>query len=307
MKTIQRSVFAVLILLFQYANAQEQPVNTTGKISVIPFELTQHNLIAIKAILNNTDTVTLMFHTAASALALTEESIKKLKSLHFSGTDTVGSWGGGGNAARFSPGNTLQIGNLRWNNTPLWEDKNSGHGTDGKFGPNLFTNKVVEIDFDKKQIVLHTTLPPKARKYEQLHLTNSNDMLFIEAACQTGKEIITNKFLLHSGYAGSLLLDDKFVADHQLGNTLTITGEKELKDAYGNVIKTKKAILPVLMIGKQALTNAPAGFFEGAIGRQKMSIMGFDILKRFNLIIDAQRTHIYLKANKLKNTAWMNV
>jgi hypothetical protein len=290
---------AILAILFRFAHAQEK--------YIIPFEITAHNNLAVKAVLNNIDTVTLMFHTAAGSLTLTEDAVKKIRSLHFNHTDTVSSWGGGGNAARFSPGNSLQIAGLRWNNVSIWENKNSGHGTDGKFGTDLFENRVVEIDFDQRHIVLHKTLPRKARKYGQLRLVFENDLMFMEAACQTGKGTFTNKFLLHSGYSGALLLDDRFVADHQLGKILETVGEKELKDSYGNVLKTKKTILPALEIGRQKLLNVPAGFFEGAIGRQKMSIMGFDILKRFNLIIDAQRTYIYLKPNSLTNTNYINV
>lgn len=48
------------------------------------------------------------------------------------------------------------------------------------------------------------------------------------------------------------------------------------------------------------MINIPVGFFTGALGRQKMSIVGGDLLKRFNLIIDAERANIYLKENKLK-------
>jgi hypothetical protein len=61
-----------------------------------------------------------------------------------------------------------------------------------------------------------------------------------------------------------------------------------------------KAILPALKIGTVKLSNVPVGFFSGALGRQKMSVLGGDILKRFNIIIDSKREYIYLKPNKLK-------
>ena len=48
------------------------------------------------------------------------------------------------------------------------------------------------------------------------------------------------------------------------------------------------------------------GFFEGAIGIQKMSILGGDILKRFNIIIDAERKFIYLKTNKFTKVSYKN-
>ena len=286
---------------------QKQPANQKEDY-IIPFLLTDHNNISVQAILNNKDTVHLMFHTAANALTLTEEATQKLKSLNFNEiTDSIKSWGGQDNSSRLSKGNSLQIGEMEWQHVPVWENKNSGQNTDGKFGTDLFENKVIEIDFDKSIIVIHTNLPRKIKKFQKLKLTFENDNMFIEAGCQTGENILKNKFLIHSGYAGAILFDDKFIASNSLSGKLKITGEKELKDSFGNVLKTKKAILPALQIGNEKLLNVPAGFFEGAIGRQKISIMGGDILKRFNIIIDAQRAYVYLKANHLKNIPYSNI
>jgi hypothetical protein len=293
------SFFACLFFCSHVLFAQQK--NTASKdIYTIPFELTEANNISIKAILNNTDTVRLMFHTAASSVMLIEETTQKIKSVHFERTDSVKSWGGSGNTSRYSKSNTLRIGALTWNNLPIWEDKNSGPKTDGKFGIDLFADKVIEIDFEKKLITLSPSLPSKAKQYEKLAITAGNDMMFVQASCKTDSTTVSNKFLIHSGYSGAVLLDDKFVADNKLGNQLTKIDEKSLKDSYGNVLKVKKAILPELLIGKEKLENVPVGFFEGAIGRQKMSIIGGDILKRFNIIIDAKREYIYMKANKLK-------
>jgi hypothetical protein len=287
----------LLLSFYQTVSAQEKP-------TIIPFELTPHNNLSIQAVLNGKDTVHLMFHTAASSVTLIEESIKKLTSLHFSGADTVKSWGGGGNTSRYSENNSLQIGNLTWEHVPIWEDKNSGPGTDGKFGPGLFKDKAIEIDFDKKVIVLHTSLPAKTKKYTKLNAIFKNDNLFVEAICNTGSQSIANRFLLHTGYSGSLLLDDQFVANNKLGDQLKVIDTKELKDSYGHVLKVQKAILPKFILGNITLTHVPTGFFEGAIGRQKMSIIGGDILKRFNIIIDASRTFVYLKPNKLNKSPY---
>jgi hypothetical protein len=299
-QTILSLAFVVSIL---YSLAQEKQV-IPEKTYVIPFQLTEHNNLSVQAVLNKKDTVHLMFHTAAGSLTLIEETVKKLSSLHFDGTDSVKSWGGGGNPSRFSKNNSLQIGELQWEDVSIWENKNSGPGTDGKFGLHLFEGKVIEIDFDKKIIILHTSLPRKAKKYEKLKLTFENDNMFLESGCITGKNTVNNKFLIHSGYAGSVLFDDKFAAENNMAQQLKITGEKELKDSHGNVLKTKKAILPALKIGNQKLTHVPVEFFQGAIGRQKMSLIGGDVLKRFNIIIDAQREWIYLTANHSKKTKY---
>jgi len=301
MRKLQLYVIVILTLMRQTVLAQE-------KEYIIPFTLTPYNNISVQAILNGKDTVNLMFHTAANDITLTEEATHKLKSLHFdAAVDGVKSWGGQENSSRLSKNNSLQIGKLTWNNLEVWEDKNSGRNTDGKFGLELFKDKAVEIDFDKNIIVIHTTLPRKVKKFEKLPLTFKNGDMFLEAECETNGTVFKNKFLLHSGYSGGILFDDQFTADNKISEKLKITGETELKDSYGHVLKNKKAILPLFKIGNQTLTDVPVGFFEGAIGRQKISIIGGDILKRFNIIIDAQRSFVYLKANHLKNLPYANI
>lgn len=302
MRTVHLISFFLLFLAGHAAVGQ--PVTTLSRVSsfsVIPFTLTTANNLSVNAILNRQDTVHLMFHTAANAVALTEEAVKTVKSLAFSRTDSVKSWGGSGNSSRFSPHNTLQLGNLSWQGLPIWEDKYSGPQTDGKFGINLFTGKVMELNFDTQLLTIRSHLPDNIGQYEKHKLITDNDMLFIDVSCVVGSQTLTNRFLLHSGYSGALLLDDQFVDQHHLDQQLRVISEKELKDSFGNVIKTQKAIVPKVKIGNQTLTDVPVGFFPGALGRQKMSILGGDLLKRFNVIIDAQREYIYLKPN-----AWLH-
>lgn len=275
--------------------------------TTIPFKLTDYNNLSIKAVLNQKDTVQLMFHTAANSVTLTEEALKTITSLKFDRTDSVKSWGGNDNTSRFSKSNTLQIGPLRWENVPIWENKNSGQYTDGKCGLDLFENKVIEIDFDKKLLIITASLPSKIEQYEKLKLTFEDEMMFVEGNVSIGNNNYQNKFLIHSGYAGAILFDDQFAATNKLSQQLKVIDEKQLKDSFGNVLRTKKAIIPAFSLGNLKLNNVPVGFFEGALGRQKMSIIGGDILKRFNIIIDAKREFIYLKANKLKDLVYSNV
>ena len=67
-----------------------------------------------------------------------------------------------------------------------------------------------------------------------------------------------------------------------------------LKDSFGNTIKVKKGILPVFMLGSSRLSNVPVGFFAGNIGAQKMSVIGGEILKQFNLIFDIANHDLYI-------------
>ena len=271
----------------------------------IPFVLTDANNIAIQSILNETDTLNLMFHTAANDVALTETATVRLKSLNASGTDTVKSWGGE-STARYSKGNDLRIGKFKQENLTIWEDKRSGVGTDGKFGLNFFEGKIIEMDFDNSILILHDVLPTVAEKYEKHKLIINHGLMFLEIASKIEKETYTNQFLIHSGYGGTILYDDGFSNEHKFGERLTTISESELRDSYGNVIKTKKAILPELIIGAIEFKDIPVGFFEGTIGRQRMSVMGGNLIKRFNIIFDLQNADIYLKENTLMALPFSN-
>ncbi|MEM6699766.1 MAG: hypothetical protein AAF599_15290 [Bacteroidota bacterium] len=272
----------------------------------IPFVLSPHNNIIIQSIINKQDTVDLMFHTASDLMTLTEEATAKMKNIEFSEPDSIQSWGGGG-TARFSEGNRLQIGDLHWDSLEIVENKRSGPMTGGKFGLSFFEGKIVEINFDLEIIVLHENLPSMVNRYEQLALLGEGAFLFLEGNSRVDTTALSNRFLIHTGYGGTILYDDEFANQNKLGEQLKTISEKELKDAYGNVLKTKKSILPNFSIGKQNFEELPIGFFEGSIGRQRMSVIGGDLLKRFNIILDTQSAHIYLKANELFDTEYSDI
>jgi hypothetical protein len=128
----------------------------------------------------------------------------------------------------------------------------------------------------------------------------------VEGGCVIGAHVFKHPFLIHSGYSGAVLLDDQFVLDNRMDTALKTFGVTQLQDSYGNSIRIKRAFLPQLQLGKQTLARVPAGFFEGALGTQKMSILGGDVLKRFNMIIDAERAYIYLEPNHLNASVYLN-
>lgn len=274
----------------------------------IPFVLTPANNMAIQSVLNGTDTVSLMFHTAAGAVNLINEAEEKAGSVVYDRKlEGANGWGGGG-SMRVSTKNRMEIGKMKWEQVVIYEDERSGPGTDGKFGPGLFADKVLEIDFEGRFLVVHSLPPEIGEDYVELDLKFKDVMMFLEGELDLGEgPALSGEFLLHSGYAGTVLLDDAFVAAHGVGEKLETLSERELQDSFGNAVKTKKALLPGLAIGEAEFEDVPIGFFEGAIGRQQMSIMGGDLLKRFNWIIDLQNAVVYLRPNALATQPFTDV
>ena len=289
------SLFLILITSCQVYLAQTP--------DSIPFTLTTSNNILVPAVLNQTDTLELMFHTGVSSVSLTKDAVKKISSLNLDQTETVKSWGGE-TEARYSLNNSLQIGQQIQDSLLVTESDLSGKGSDGKFGCNFFGNHLVEINFDKSLLILHSVYPEKAGDYEKLALKMEGELMFLEAVLQVKQKRLSQHFLIHSGYGGSILLDDDFVQKHEIAQLLAPISESELRDSYGNIIKVKKMLLPELILGESSFANIPVGLFEGALGQQKISVLGGDMLKRFNFIIDRQDGSLYLMLNSLAGVAY---
>jgi hypothetical protein len=289
LKHIFRLILPVVVSL--PATAQERR---------IPFQLTEFNNLSVQGVVNGRDTLALMFHTAETGLTLTDSAVRKMHGLRFDGADSVKSWGGTA-VGHYSKNNSLQIGDWHWDSLTVWVDDNSGQHTGGKFGPNLFSGKAIGIDFDAGLIRVYPDgLPAGMEAWQKMKLESEGGAMYIEGICVVNGHSFARRFLLHSGYAGSLLLDDQFVADNRLDTMLPVVGVRELKDSYGHILKTKKVLLPGFRIGGEELASVPAAFFEGAIGRQKKSVLGGDILKRFDWIIDAKREYIYMRPSRLR-------
>jgi hypothetical protein len=293
---------AVLVLAGCAGNAPRDPqVRANAASAVFPFELTAQNSIVVKARLNGTDALNLMMHTAATDMTLTEEAVRRSPSLHFGGADQVKSWGGS-ETSRYSVGNRLQIGDMQWNGIVVWEDRNSGQGTDGKFGLDLFRGKIVEIDFARRLIAVYERLPAKATLFRRLAIEPGGGGMMVRADCVIDGVAYSQRFLLHSGYAGGVLLDDSFAATVGADRKLKIVDEMVLKDSFGHAIKVRKAVLPAFVLGGVRLADVPAGFFSGGTGAQRTSVIGGDVLKRFDLIFDTAHGALYLRPNDKQTT-----
>lgn len=295
------TLLLALICFTSIISSQEGPVNLSLQPDTIAIELTDNNVILLTAILNDQDSLKLMFHTAANDMTVTTTAAQQCHSINWEESHEVYSWGGK-SQSRFSKSNELSIGALNWSNIPIWENEQSGRGSDGKFGPHLFSDRAIEIDFEKGLMILHQEEPDVIQTMSQVQLNYDNGFMFIPASLLIDSLQLDHKFLIHTGYSKSLLLDDQFVQSNSLSEQLELSDESQLTDSFGNVLKTKSALLPRLQIGGFSFNHIEVSFFEGAINRQKMSVLGTDVLKQFHVVIAADRQSIYLQTNSYYKT-----
>ena len=264
--------------------------------SRIQFQLTKDNVIAIPTVINNQDSLILMFHTAADDVSIISSKTPDLKSVTFTEQHGANSWGGSA-TNRLSRNNEIQIGSTRLTDIDIWENQRTGHGTHGKIGMGVLSSRYVEVNFTSQVLRLYKNLPAKVENWSHIPLKCREGLIFLPVMLEFDQRWVEVDALIHSGYSGTILLDDVFVNDQDLVRLLPVETERTLMDAQGNEIISRQSRIPKLKIGSHIIEAVPIGFFPGQLGRQKMSVLGSDILKRFDFLIDSKSCLLYLRAN----------
>lgn len=285
------SLFLYLFITFNLVHAQ----NTNNEI---PFRLTQYNNIVVPVILNETDSVQLMFHTGSDYISMIEQSLPKLKSMQINDTiQDVTSWAGNSDQL-MSKNNSVSLGNQHYKAIPILIDKQSGHETDGKIGLKFFQNKFIEIDFESNKLKVYDVLPNYAQSFDKLESRYSNHTLYFNAFPIIDKDSIETEFMFHTGYSGAIVFSDEYVKNNHLLEKINPTGQTQFSDAAGNKIISKTGILEQLNLQNQSLNTIPISFFDSQIKIQRTNIFGGDLIKRFNWIFSSDFKTIYFKPNK---------
>lgn len=262
-----------LFISFLLVNAQEK----------IPFRITKHNNIIVKTLVNDKDSLDLMFQIAMEDASISPERTRKADHIVFK--DEI------------SENNTVKIGKLTKKNIQFFDNELTGHEADGKIGTGIFKGKVFKIDYDNNQFLIYDKMPD-LKGYESTPLLFENGQFYIVADNVFGGKQEEVYFLLQSGYSGGILYSNEFADGKELDKKLTITGEKTLKNSAGKSIVTKQGVLPFLKLGNTVLKDVSAGFFAGDLKTQKTNYFGADLLRRFNWIFDADRKTAYFKPSK---------
>jgi len=252
----------------------------------IPFTLTDFNNVKIKAILNNTDTLNLMFDSGTTGLLLTNAAIKN--KTHLSNNSKAD--------------NTLKIRNLVWDSLQVYPVELSGQGTDGRFGWDLFDGKIVEIDYDKSIFIVQTNLPRINEVYSKLNMEYMHTLFCITGELEIKNKKYKNRFLFDNGYQRTAMLDTVLMNEQHYPKDLTVIKKVIMKNGQGKDVPIITVNNEQLNLGKQVLLNIPVQLLATSNpARFKTHILGNEVLKRFNTILDFQNNFVYLKPNGLMN------
>ncbi len=269
-------------------------------IDTIDFILSAENNILIHAVLNGSDSLLMMVHTDIHSISLNEDSSERLLGSKGAKSTEASSWSGA-KEVDYVDSNAVSVAGIERTDLRIWLDLLTGKGADGKLGLNFFgDSSIIRLDFDQSELIIYDDLSliRDLSSFRKLQLsTNEQQSLYVHADICTDGQVIKHKFLIHSGYGGTIILDDHFYRSHPFLQEQNILARNDLKDSFGRIIKTKKIEISEVRISDYSFSDVPVSVFESEMEIQKVSVMGGDFLRRFDVIIDRRNLHLYVRAN----------
>ena len=263
--------------------SQNSLVNDT-----IPLGINEQNTIYVKAVFNNMDTLTLNFDTGTSDLILTKKTLAtKLKE----------------DVKLYHTLYKLNIGKNTYQ-TMVFDAELSGHGTDGRFGWDLFKGAVVELNYDQGFLAVHTTMPEyilKDNLYSKLTIHYFQNVFSVESSIFQDDVEAKDLFLFDTGYQRTVMLDNELMRESKFPfDKMEKIKEVMMKGAQGNEVPVITSKLDIFKIGDHILEVVPAQLItlHKPMKGKNIHIVGNEVLKRFNTFLDFQNNVIYLKPNK---------
>ncbi len=250
----------------------------------IPFVLSEYNNIIFKVTLDDKETLDLKFDSGTTDFLLTNETLGQLKLNNLKG-------------------HHFKLGNQVWENQEIYPVELSGQGTAGRFGWNLFDGKIVEIDYDKKLFIIHSKLPKRDKSYTKLDMEFMHTLFCIQASMQIKDKAYKGRFLFDNGYQRTVMLDQQLIKEQQYPKeNLPVLKRTILKNGQGEEIPVLTVKNEKLFLGNVCLNDVPVQLLATSNPAQfKTHILGNEVLKRFNTILDFQENKVYLKPNLLWN------
>lgn len=263
---------------------------------VIPFRLVDGK-IHVEATVNGSAPLDLMFDTGADNLVLHPSALAKGAALRFDGS--MPNAGLGGTLTRqTSGGNRLEVAGLTWEHEMVLYIENRSRDGDGILGYVAFEDRVLEIDYGRSVLRVHDGVPPDAG-FTPFPFRYEGTILAMEAAFDTGASSGTGWFIVDTGLAGSLHLDERFASEHGLYDQLDAIGRSESRGVGPGVLRNRIVLLPQLRFGDHTLVDVPTHLEEPGQDRSLSTgcLLGMDILQRFDTILDFPHERIHLRPN----------
>ncbi len=256
----------------------------------IPFTLGDSRKVYVEALLNGSKVKNIQLDLGAGGTVINEVAIKKVK-INFDGKVNLAN-SDGINEVRSASKNTLQIGNLVWDSVPVVVARNMKPHEDLIIGNYLFKGKILEINYDKKILVISDSLPAAIRIYTKHDFILDGGVIpHIKVTLNANGQKQTGWAMFDTGARTSI------VGNHHVPLLYRIGCELAAMIGLGDKVSPRLSIDQYELSGFEYKTR-------NMNGPGLNMILGNDLLKRFNLIFDNKTGHLYMKPNSLTSAPY---
>jgi hypothetical protein len=307
MACVRRIVFVFLLLPVCIADikAQKNPNSNATLISQIPFTSFTGGVVVVRAqLVGYPDTLNFIMDTGSGGISLDSTTCLRLK-INPIQTDKLIMGIGGIRQLKYVNNQSLVIGNMKVDSLNFhvsdYDILSSVYGDriDGIIGYSFFTRYIVKFDYDSAKMYVYT----KGNiKYPRGGFKLTPTILNLPVQDGRLKDIreVDTRFYFDTGAGLCILLNSDFVRDSTILNPEKKPLPTQAQGMGGKanmVITTMKEF----RLGPYRFKNIPVHIFDDEFNVTSYpylaGLIGNDVLRRFNVILNYEKKFFYLVPN----------
>jgi hypothetical protein len=296
----------LLIASVTTLEAQEEFIPPPARlITRFPFKLLTGGIITIKAQLGDyADTLTFILDTGSGGISLDSSTANELH-LKTELSDRTIRGIAGVRRVNFAYKQTLRLPQLSVTNLDFhindYDVLTSAYGEkiDGIIGLSFFTRYIVKVDYDSSNISVYTKGTIRYPRGGYLLKPIIQTIPVLQASIKDNRQL-TPRFYFDTGAGMCLLLSADFVSDSNFVKPKRKWYATQA-EGLGGKAPMKQGVVRQLQLGPYRFKNVPTYIFDDEYNvtayPSLAGLVGNDLLRRFNLIINYERRDIYMTPN----------
>jgi hypothetical protein len=262
----------------------------------IPFTIGDNSKIYFIGSVNHSVPINIQFDLGAGGCLIKKSSVEKVK-MNFDGSITLTN-SDGKNQVPSSSSNVLKIAGIKWDSIPFAVSDNMTSREDLIIGNSLFQNKIFEINYDKKIVIIHDTLPMLSANYTKHEIILDGVVPYIWGSLTINLSVKTGWFMFDTGAYTTILQTNELSGTDKMFT--------EFKKMLGLISKNDIASSPQISFGNYPFHDFNYTMEKAGNDYSQLGLLGNDLLKRFNVLLDNKNGYIYLQPNSLVNEPYAN-
>ena len=159
---------------------------------------------------------------------------------------------------------------------------------------------MVELDYDQNYLVVHDSLPEMSEGYAKLEMEFVYTLFCIKGHLKVGGKTYPNRYLFDSGFQRAVVMDKDLREAANFPDDLPVLKESKLRNSRGTEFVNRVVAVDDLCFGEVCTGEVPVQLFAAPNpARFETHILGNELLKRFNTVLDFKAGYVYMKPNSL--------